>query len=281
MWKWIGFIFLLLVSMAATVSTGTEQDTVNETALTIDTAVVDTFKVNSAYDDPDTSHGDGVCSTGFSLPGGPAECTLRAAIEEANADVVATSITIAVDILAPNRGGYPFGHTDSTDVWTIPVNEAVVGPPMGPLPTITRSNVTITGEMQLADSVGTSATDAACGDLIGGTPHRLKVVVDGALLSASGSGIKISAEGTQTLVQGLVLSNFPESCVENYADNLIVDCIYAGTDRAGDARYGNGLYGVAVSGGSGSIVRNSLLSGNGSSGVWIGSAGITRIEGNL
>lgn len=42
--------------------------------------------VNTIGDLPDNNPGDGICSTGAMLPSGAFECTLRAAIEEANAD---------------------------------------------------------------------------------------------------------------------------------------------------------------------------------------------------
>ena len=42
--------------------------------------------VNSTSDAPDNNPGDGVCDTGQNNAAGAAECTLRAAIEEANAD---------------------------------------------------------------------------------------------------------------------------------------------------------------------------------------------------
>ena len=44
-----------------------------------------TFTVNSTADLPDASTGDGACATGNLTPGGDAECTLRAAIQESNA----------------------------------------------------------------------------------------------------------------------------------------------------------------------------------------------------
>jgi CSLREA domain-containing protein len=52
--------------------------------LTLAPLAAATFVVNSTADLPDSTSGDGVCSTGNSTSGGAPECTLRAAIQESN-----------------------------------------------------------------------------------------------------------------------------------------------------------------------------------------------------
>ncbi|MBD3217035.1 MAG: DUF3466 family protein, partial [candidate division Zixibacteria bacterium] len=54
-------------------------------SLVVLTPVLDGFVVNSVDDDIDDDPGDGVCSTGDTLPNGDPECTFRAAIQESNA----------------------------------------------------------------------------------------------------------------------------------------------------------------------------------------------------
>jgi CSLREA domain-containing protein len=49
-------------------------------------APVKTFYVNSTVDGTDAQPGDGICTTGQTTPGGAPQCTLRAAIDEANSD---------------------------------------------------------------------------------------------------------------------------------------------------------------------------------------------------
>src|SRR5687767_4982046 len=48
------------------------------------TAFADDWFVNSTHDALDSHPGDRVCSTGVTLPDGALECTLRAALQEAN-----------------------------------------------------------------------------------------------------------------------------------------------------------------------------------------------------
>jgi hypothetical protein len=52
------------------------------------------FTVNSTNDKTDLTPGDGICSTGTTNPDGSTECTLRAAIQESNADSGAHVITL-------------------------------------------------------------------------------------------------------------------------------------------------------------------------------------------
>ena len=68
-----------------------------------------TVTVNSTGDLPDANLGDGVCDTGaLATP----ECTLRAAIEEANFDSASSTITFAIPTTDSNH---------VAGIWTIPV----------------------------------------------------------------------------------------------------------------------------------------------------------------
>src|SRR5579871_786959 len=67
------------------------------------------FVVNSTRDKADQSPGDGVCYTGSLNPDGSKECTLRAAIQEANASSVARVITLPAgtyDLTLPSACSY-------------------------------------------------------------------------------------------------------------------------------------------------------------------------------
>lgn len=94
-----------------------------------------TFTVNSVADHADADDGDGICDTG--LGGGTAQCTLRAAIEEANANS---------------------GH--DTIEFNVPgaLNEVHTIQPATALPTIKAGGVTIDGYTQPYSAPNTSPT---------------------------------------------------------------------------------------------------------------------------
>ena len=68
------------------------------------------ISVNSTRDLPDANVGDGVCDTG--AISGQTECTLRAAIQEANFDSASSTITFAIPTTDSNH---------VAGIWTIPV----------------------------------------------------------------------------------------------------------------------------------------------------------------
>ena len=74
------------------------------------TSVPNTPTVNSTDDDPDINPGDGLCNTGQLNSEGRVECTLRAAIQEANADPDSTAIDF--DIPIADSGRRTFGADD-------------------------------------------------------------------------------------------------------------------------------------------------------------------------
>ena len=78
-----------------------------------------TITVNSTADSSDTNVGDGVCATAQGV------CTLRAAIQEANFDPAATTISFAIPQTDSN-------HT--AGVWTIPLTNEL--PPVTTTTTI-------------------------------------------------------------------------------------------------------------------------------------------------
>jgi len=87
------------------------------------------IEVNVLYDAVDTDPGDGVCSTGDTLPGGEPVCTLRAAVQHANASwtpgseerfdiqlMLGTEAEPAVHVL--DRVGYDdSGENGDLDIW--------------------------------------------------------------------------------------------------------------------------------------------------------------------
>jgi hypothetical protein len=163
--------------------------------------------VDASNDLPDTNLTDSSCSTS------EATCSLRAAIEEANA--VAGPDTIIFDIPAANDAGCNAG----TGVCTIQ--------PDSVLPSITDSLV-IDGESQ---------PGATCGS--GFASRDLKVVLDGSN-AGSASGLVLTSAVASARIHGLTINNFSTHGIDlQGADSVWVSCNNIGTDVTGSLDEGN------------------------------------------
>jgi CSLREA domain-containing protein len=220
-----------------------------------------TFTVNSTADDFDGDTTDNVCEA--FVFGDPGRCTLRAAIEQANATSGADTIN--------------FNIPGTLGVKTIS--------PTSQLPAITEQ-VTINGYTQPGASPNTLST---------GNDAALKVELDGAGANpgAGTNGLTISG-GAGTVVKGLVINRFGASplgwtrvgIVINGVNGVVVEGNYIGTDATGTQDLGNddGLWihdaSTITIGGTSPGARN-LISGN-FFGVAIHEGGSTgnTVEGN-
>jgi CSLREA domain-containing protein len=220
-----------------------------------------TFTVNSTGDDADVGPLDNVCDA--SRGGG--ECTLRAAIQQANATSGADTINFDIP---------------GTGVQTIHVNATG----FGALPAITEQ-VTIDGYTQAGAHPNTLAV---------GNDAALKIVLDGTLVG--GDGLRIDG-ASNSLIKGLVINSFETSGINIFGTTAVGTRIvgnFIGTDASGTLDKGNGLYGVVayaddisqtVVGGTTPAARN-LISGNARNGVDMGSnllnspAQSVRVQGN-
>jgi hypothetical protein len=211
-----------------------------------------TFTVNNASDFGDVNVGDGVCS-GSTIN---EECTLRAAIQEANA----TSGVDTIEFGIPGSG-----------VKTISPNSG--------LPEIT-DQVTIDGYTQPGSSPNT---------LPKGTNARLKIELNGINAGAGVDGLRIGSGGSGSDVRGLVINRFGSEGISILAgsDSVVIEGNFIGTDPTGTLDRGNTARGVAVIdasintvGGKSPAARN-VISGNDSDGVGIFSAETSIVEGNL
>lgn len=208
-----------------------------------------TFVVNQGGDAADVSPGNGICET----VAGTGTCTLRAAIQEANA--------------LPNGPG-----PDRIDfnLFGI-VGQPRTISPTSALPTIT-DPLTINGWSQ------------------GGTGYVGPPLVE---LDGSGAGpttIGLRIRASNTTVQGLIVNRFGSTGISiDAGDGAWIRGCYIGTDATGSTAARNGAHGVAVAGdasnatigGTGVADRN-VISGNGSAGVGLfteGSVG-SRVLGN-
>ena len=206
------------------------------------------FVVNSTGDSSDDSLGDGVCDTG-AMVGDDAECTLRAAIQEANAT-------------ANSPGGPDRIHFDIAGAGPHTIQ------PASSLPTI-------------ADAVvidGTSEPDFA------GTPV---VELDGTSAGAT-SGLELGAGAAGSTIRGLAINRFGYEGIDIIGGgNNTIQGNYLGTDVAGAVDQGNGYHGIWVSDstsnqiGGTAVGAGNVISGN-RYGVVIAGAGSTGnvVEGN-
>ncbi len=209
-----------------------------------------TFVVNATGGASDASPGDGVCETAT-----PGECTLRAAIQEANAHASADTINFSI----------------GTGVQTIS--------PAAALPTIT-DPVIIDGYTQ---------PGAIANTISAGSNAILKIELDGTN-AGNASGLRITAGGST--VKGLAINRFGRNGIElmTIGGNTI-EGNFIGTDVSGTADLGNSLDGVRIESASNnmiggtSIAERNVISGNGFRGVFIifGAFGSTGnlVQGNL
>ncbi len=208
-------------------------------ALQAHAAVV--LTVNSTGDAPDAALGDGVCATATG------ECTLRAAIQEANA--LGGLDTITFNILP---GG----------VQTIT--------PGSQLPTIT-SPVVLDGTTQpgfagtpIIEINGSGAGFFAMGLLVTAGGSTIRGLAVNRFVGANGFGIFLDG-GVGNVIQGN----------------------YIGTDVTGTVDLGNSYDGVAMVNSSGNLIggplpsQRNVISGNNRYGVSIGNTGGNTVQGDF
>jgi CSLREA domain-containing protein len=179
-----------------------------------------TFTVNSTRDVGDDNSGNGSCFTGTLIPGSGfglvQECTLRAAIQEANATTAADTINFNIP---------------STGVNTISVGDQVCCR----LPAITEQ-VTIDGYSQPGSMPNTLAS---------GNNAAPKIELDGT--NAGGdAGLILATDGN--VIRGLVINRFANGVVigGTGATGNKIEGNFIGTDASGTQDLGNGIDGVTI-----------------------------------
>ena len=214
-----------------------------------------TFTVNSTADAPDTNTGDGTCDTGNTVNGNP-ECTLRAAIQEANK---------TANNNGPDRIFFDIPGTAS------PSSPHVIQPGNStgnPLPDIT--------DPVLID--GTKEPDYNAGNVSDPKPV---VELDGN--GSSTSGIVFDADGNT--VRGLAIVGFSGGngieALNGRTDQTIFGC-HVGVRADGTTIAGNatGIYIRSNSkiGGTGPDEHN-IIGGNSGAGIFLTGANVT-VQGN-
>lgn len=214
------------------------------------------FVVNSVNDGADANVSDGICETATT-----GECTLRAAIQQANASA-------GIDTISFNISG--------SGVQTIA--------PASPLPDITQA-VVIDGFTQPGASANTNPVSA-------GLNAVLLIEINGQNAGSNVDGLRLLNGGST--IRGLAINRFTDdgiAIVGNSDGNTIQGC-YLGTNAAGDTDLGNSDAGIAFDialvtqtpqntliGGTNPADRN-LISGNNGVGIRLHSS-LNTVQGNI
>lgn len=234
-----------------------EDGLLSEDGLMAATTFVVNDNSNETGDLSDANTADGICDTDLFIEG--SQCTLRAAMEQANANPGID--TIEFDL--PGQG--PFTIT-----------------PVGlQLPVITEA-VIIDG---YTEDNAVPATESSVAVI------RIELI--GTLAAGPGDsqpdGFEIGATGGGTIIRGLAISRFTGDGIEiNGSDNNIIEGNYIGLDVEGTVDVGNKLMGIAIKGdsdgnliGGTSAAARNLISGNEKSGIEItGTSNNNLIQGN-
>jgi hypothetical protein len=230
-----------------------------------------TFTVNRTGNQSDVDATSNTCDIDLSTTGN--QCTLRAAIQQANAN----NNPSEVDRINFNISG--------TGVHTIS--------PGSPLPTITEP-VAINGYSQPGASVNT---------LSDGTNARLLIQLKGTNSGASGAQGGLNVVASNSVVKGLIINRFlktdaidigPETSAD-VAANIRIEGNFLGIDPSGTIDKGNGSAGIFLFAGSNNTIggnspaARNLISGNDLAGVFIEGGGFNtfpsadnnKVQGNL
>ena len=201
-----------------------------------------TLTVNSTSDAPDATPGDKACRSSAATG---AACTLRAAIQEANASGGAT---INFNI--------PGSTAQNPVVQTIAL--------ASPLPAIT-TPVVING---------TSEPGSAVNTLAGGDNAKITVQINAAGATGASAALSLTAGSGGSTIKGLAIGGTPATGAAILVSGSDGDTIagnFLGTDASGQAALANGGAGVFIQASSNTIVggatvaARNLISGNGSS----------------
>ena len=258
-----------------------------------------TFTVNSILDTGDNTPGDGSCDDG----GG--NCTLRAAIQEANAFAGTDNIHFSI------AGGGPHTFTPASAYLIISepvVIDGTTEPDYVGTPVIELNG---TGAGAGADGLkiqaGSSTVQGLAINRFNGVGVNLQVAgsntVEGCFLGtdvlgttaqANSIGVNISASNGNTIgsttaaARNVISGNSTRGImVQSGATDNLIQGNYIGTDVNGTADLGNTTQGIEVSSSHGNTIGGSVagagnvISGNNQHGIYLPASDSTTIQGNL
>ncbi len=181
------------------------------------------YVVNSTGDQSDFNPGDGDCNIDTS-----GICTLRAAIEEANAS--------------------PYYEAPISIHFNIPGAGPHIITPASPLPFLTAPNPG--GDSIIID--GSTQPGASCA----AWPPTLQIVLDGTNAGTGAISGLLTFDGGIT-VRGLVIHSFANENIGLYGPNNTIQCNFFGTNAAGTATQGSSFDHIFVNG-----TMNNLIGGD-------------------
>ena len=175
-----------------------------------------TFTVNSTGDAADATI-NGACDTGATIVGGAAECTLRAALQEANATVAGDSIVFNIPSTDAN--------CTVAGICTIHVT---TGAPSSALEAV--APVVIDGSTQPGNA-------AVCTSAIPDRPGY-RIVLDG---DSAEPGLRLATGSSGSTIRGLNVRNFLNTLAISDSSDNTIQCNFVGTDETGmSGAAGNG-----------------------------------------
>lgn len=235
-----------------------------------------TYTVNSTGDQSDGDSTDGICDTGFGPESFTGICTLRAAIEQANADGVETIVNFDLNLEGCDTNGVcTISLGSPPDAITVPV-------------TIDGSTSSVSGDPQpQCAQDGHPCIDMDGGRISGGgfAPVRKPAGPNSPLAGMN----CLTVSGGNSTVQGLVVNNCPDNGIElNTLGGDTIRNNYIGTDVTGATAAPNGANGIYVNGvmsntiGGITTADRNVISGNTLDGILIDGSGATgnKVEGN-
>ena len=265
-------------------------------------AANETFVVNSLDDRGDAVEGDSACDTGVDLAGGVAECTLRAAIEEANSSN--DNNAIHFDFALADQGLIHAG------VWTIAVDaelpritevltiEGDTQPGFVDTPVVVLSGAnTTTGHgLDLTSVLDVSVEDLAIVDFTNSglnidTAIRIRiannfigVLPDGTIAPNGGRGIRaFQGSNDLTIENNVIGANGTGGTQINGSQGAMINGNFIGVTAAGDAIGNTGpgieVIGITTNTNIGSSSPN-VISNNTGAGVAVIGSGKAHIVGN-
>ena len=240
--------------------------------------------VNSTGDGSDTSPGNGVCSTGGDV-NGESECTLRAAIEEANATAERTAILFDIP------GAEPYDINVGSPLPAIINPITITGPTYSDLPSIR-----VYGESAGEGATGLSIESIASGSSVrnlwflgfGGPGMEVvanEVTLEGNVLGRekfqlNGNGVGLVMNGdANTIANNLISGNMSSGLSLRGSNNVVFKNII-GLDRDGLSDLGNQADGVIVVGDRNQFIENTI-SRNSRNGVLIASGDANELYKNF
>ena len=250
---------------------------------------VATFVVTGTEDAPDAAPGDGACATAAGT------CTLRAALEEAEATAARDSIAFApsdTPLRINVEGMLP------TVTQPLVIDGTTAGCTRGPCVVLDGGGAVEIGLALSGPNISVRGLAVGgftqVGLLVTGTTARrvhvegsyFGVEADGATAFPNGTGLIVEEGAAETLVTGCVVSG-------NAFDGLLVlgagtdathiTQTYVGTDASGTGRLGNSAGGLVVGeGATETRIEGSIVAASGLDGIYIVGTGTdgTRLEDN-